>query len=225
MINFQKVTKEYGTGQKALDNIDIQISSGEFVFLIGDSGAGKTTLLRLIIRDLSPTTGKIFVDKLNIAELKSSKIARLRQFIGMIFQDFKILEDRTAFENVALPLQILGEKEDAVKNKVYKMLEMVELKGKENLFPIQLSAGEQQRVGLARAVINEPKIVLADEPTGNLDPKTSWEIIDLLRKINKKGHTVIIATHDQDIVNSLKGRVISLKQGKVASDKNKGKYL
>lgn len=224
MIKFRKVTKTFETGQTALKAVNLDIKPGEFSFVVGPSGAGKTTLLRLIIRDLIPSKGEVVVDNLKLSRLPAGKIPHLRRNVGMIFQDFKLLMDKTVYENVSLPLEILGEKQDKIKKKVLDVLEMVGLAEKAEHFPVQLSAGETQRVSLARAVVGEPKIVLADEPTGNLDPKTSWEIIDDLKKIHKQGRTVIVATHDQDIVNSLKERVISIDDGKVTKDESKGKY-
>jgi cell division transport system ATP-binding protein len=224
MITFQKVTKRFGTGKIGLSSINLSIEQGEFVFIVGPSGAGKTTLLRLVIRDLIPTEGEIVVNNWKLSQMRSSKVADLRRLIGMIFQDFKILSDRTAFENISLPLEILGGNRDKIEKQVLEALDTVGLVDKAQHFPVQFSAGELQRVALARAVVANPKIILADEPTGNLDPKTSWEIIDSLKKIHKKGHTVVVATHDQDIVNSLQERVISLEDGKVVKDLKKGKY-
>ena len=224
MIKFKKVSKKFGTGKKGLKLIDFEISPGEFAFLVGPSGAGKTTLLRLLIRDLTPSRGEIIVNNWKLSKLPNSKIASLRRYIGMIFQDFKILIDRTLFENVALPLEIAGENQNIIQKKVMAALDLVGLSDKASHFPVQCSAGELQRVALARAIVSEPKVVLADEPTGNLDPKTSWEIMDLLKKIHDAGHTVLIATHDQDIVNSLEERVISISEGKIVSDIKKGKY-
>jgi cell division transport system ATP-binding protein len=224
MIKFKKVSKKFGTGKVGLDLVSFEVKPGELAFLVGSSGAGKTTLLRLLIRDLVPSKGEVLVNNLKLSKLSSSKIADLRRYIGMIFQDFKILQDRTLFENVALPLEISGVSSGTIKKKVMASLELVGLSDKYDHFPIQCSAGELQRVALARAIVSEPKIVLADEPTGNLDPKTSWEIMDLLKKIHSQGHTVLIATHDQDIVNSLEERVITIEGGKIIKDLKKGKY-
>ena len=224
MIKFHKVTKKFGTGKTALSNIDFEVEPKEFVFIVGPSGAGKTTLLRLLTKETVPTSGEIYVDNVKLSELPYSKIHELRRSIGFIFQDFRLLLDRTAAENVGMPLEVVGVAVGEIKKKVEKALEMVGLTDKQHHFPIQFSAGELQRLSLARAVIGDPAIIIADEPTGNLDPKTSWEIIDLLQKINEKGHTVIVATHDQDVVNNLKRRVITIKDGEIVKDVREGKY-
>lgn len=223
LITFDSVTKEYG-GTKALDGANFVIDSGEFVFLVGASGAGKTTILRLLIRDLLPSSGAILFDKKEITKLSPAEIPKLRRAIGMIFQDFKILFDRTVGENVALTLEIVGTSDLDTKTKVGEVLELVGLSDKINYFPVQLSAGELQRTAIARAIIAHPKVLLADEPTGNLDPTTSWEILKILKEVNKRGTTIVMATHNVDIVNSLKKRVISLKKGKIVKDEKEGKY-
>jgi len=225
MIKFHKVTKKFGTGKTALSNVDFEIEPKEFVFIVGPSGAGKTTLLRLITKESLPTSGDIYVGKVKLNDLPYSRIHELRRDVGFIFQDFRLLVDRTAGENVGMPLEVVGEAKEKIADKVEKALKMVGLLDKQDHFPVQFSAGELQRLSLARAVIGDPSIIIADEPTGNLDPKTSWEIIDLLQKVNEKGHTVIVATHDQDVVNNLKKRVISIKKGKIVSDKREGKYI
>lgn len=224
MIKFHQVTKKFESGTVALENVDLEINPQEFVFVVGPSGAGKTTLMRLVIRDILPSEGEIFVHDWKLNNLPSSQVPQLRRLIGMIFQDFKILSDRTAYENVALPLEISGLKENKVEDSVLSALEQVGLIHRAHFFPVQLSSGELQRVSLARAIVGEPKIILADEPTGNLDPKTSWEIINLLKKAHQQGHTVVVATHDQDVVNSLEERVICLDNGRVVRDERKGKY-
>jgi len=206
-----------------LNNISFSIAKGEFVFLIGPSGVGKTTILRLLLREIFPSKGKIMVDGENIVKIKDKKIPFLRRKIGAAFQDFKLLLDRTVFENVALALEILGEKPLTIVGKVKKTLALVGLKGKENFFPIQLSGGEFQRVVIARAIVANPKILFADEPTGNLDQETSWQIVSLLKQINKKGTTVIMATHNVEIVKTAKERVISLKNGEIREVKKKNK--
>lgn len=222
-IVFDKVSKKYNNSY-ALDEINFSVESGEFIFLVGDSGAGKTTVLRLLIHDLVPSGGKIEVENINIFKNKKTDIAKLRRKIGMIFQDFKILADRTVFENVAIALEILGKNQTEIHKKVKEVMHLVGLSEKARYFPIQLSAGELQRTAIARAIVGGPKILLADEPTGNLDPTTSWEIIKILKEINKLGTTVIMATHNVDIVNSLEKRVITLKKGKIIKDEKKGKY-
>lgn len=224
MIKFENVTKKFGNGSVAIEDINLEIPDGDFVFICGPSGAGKTTLLRLLIRDFLPTTGSIFFNDWNIAKLSSGKVPQLRRRVKMVFQDFKLLEDRTVFENVALALEILGEKEKRIREKVNETIGMLGLTDQAGLFPIQLSGGETQRTVLARAMIASPEILLADEPTGNLDPATAWEIIKILQEINKTGTTVIMATHNVDIVDSLGKRVVKIENGKIKKDEQKGKY-
>lgn len=223
-ITFSRVSKMYGNKAFALDGVSFDIEKGEFVFLVGTSGAGKTTILRLLIRDLLPTQGEIIVDKFDLTHLPKNKIPELRRMIGMIFQDFKILYNRTVFENVAITLEILNKDSREIDKKVKEVLHLVGLSEKMNLFPIQLSAGELQRTAIARAIVGGPKILLADEPTGNLDPTTSWEILKILKEINKLGTTIIMATHNVDIVNSMRKRVIAMKAGKLVKDEKEGKY-
>lgn len=226
MIVLNNVIKQFGSGITALQNINLEIKPAEFVFLTGPSGAGKTTLLKLLIRDLLPTEGTVFVDNIDITKLPAKKIPQIRRQIGMVFQDFKLLYDRTVFENVALTLHILGEPANDIKEKVKTMLEIVGLEKQQELFPVQLAGGELQRAVIARAVVHQPKVVLADEPTGNLDPATSWKIINLFKEINEQFKTtVVMATHNADIVNSLSKRVVILDKGKIVSDKMKGSYL
>lgn len=223
MIAFKNVTKKFGS-KKVLFRVSFEIDPGEFVFLIGPSGAGKTTILRHIIRDFLPTKGKIFVDGQEVNKLPSSKIPFLRRKVGMIFQDFKILLEKTVLENVILVREILGDSTFKACQKAEETLEIVGLKGKKDFFPIQLSAGELQRVSVARAIVGEPKILLADEPTGNLDPTTGWELIKLLGDINKRGTTILMATHNVDIVDSFKKRVIAIENGKIVKDEKEGRY-
>jgi cell division transport system ATP-binding protein len=224
MIRFNHVEKKYPGHEIALSDITVSIPDGEFVFLIGPSGAGKTTFLRLLIRDLVPSAGTIHVDETDIGKLPGSQIHNLRRKIGTVFQDFKLLTDRTVYENVALGLEILGKNEKEIHTRVTDVLELVGLTGKKKSFPVQLSAGEMQRTGIARAIVGGPTILLADEPTGNLDPETSGEILDILNEINKIGTTVIMATHNATIVNELKKRTIALQEGKLVSDEAKGRY-
>ena len=223
-ISFDQVTKTYGDKTQALTDTSFKVESGEFVFLAGPSGAGKTTILRLLIHDLVPTNGTILLDKLNIATLLKAKIPELRRQVAMVFQDFKVLFDRTVGENVAIALEILGKPPNEITKKVKEVLQLVDLTDKINQFPVQLSAGELQRIAIARSIVGGPKVLLADEPTGNLDPTTSWEILKILREINKLGTTVIMATHNVDIVNSMRKRVISMKKGKIIKDEKSGKY-
>jgi cell division transport system ATP-binding protein len=224
MIRFDHVTKQYPGRVYALSDVTVEIPDGEFVFLIGPSGAGKTTMLRLLIRDLLPTAGNIHVDKWHVNKLRVPNIHLLRRKIGTVFQDFKLLTDRTVFENVALGLEILGKTDKEIATRVSDVLELVGLAAKKNFFPLQLSAGEMQRTGIARAIVGGPSILLADEPTGNLDPETSWEILDILSEINKIGTTVLMATHNANIVNDFKKRTIALNEGKLVSDEARGKY-
>ncbi len=223
MLLFDKVSKKFGS-YLALDKISFKIEKGEFVFLVGPSGAGKTTILRLIIKDMVPDAGLIKLEDMDIAKLKPAEIPQLRRRVGMVFQDFKMLNDRTIFENVAVALEILGKSPSFIEEKVKEVLDLVGLAGKKNYFPLQLSAGELQRTSIARAIIGKPEVLLADEPTGNLDPKTGWEIVKVLNQVNKLGTTVIMATHNLDIVNSLNKRVIKINKGKLVKDELKGRY-
>lgn len=223
MIQFTNVSKIYG-GTTALANISVTIPDGDFVFLIGPSGAGKTTILRLIIRDMVPSSGKIMVDTWDIPKLPRSKIHHLRRKVGMIFQDFKILTDRTVFENIALALEIVGKKPEQIKREVGDALSLVGLTEKGGKFPAQLSAGELQRASIARAMVMGPKIILADEPTGNLDPENAWNVMQLLQEINKLGTTIVMATHNVDLVNHFKKRTITVHAGKIVKDEKQGSY-
>lgn len=224
MITFQHVSKQYSRDTSALSDITVDIKDGEFVFLIGPSGAGKSTLLRLILRDVLPTEGTIAIDEWNVESLPQSQVHILRRQVGMVFQDFKLLTDRTIFENVALGLEVLGKHDEEIEKGVRDVLSLVGLSNKADQFPQQLSAGELQRASIARAIVAGPKILLADEPTGNLDPDTAWDIIEILQEINKLGTTVIIATHNAAFVNQIKKRTIALKEGKIISDEEKGRY-
>lgn len=224
MIRFDNVSKTFGTKVNALSQVTVEINDGEFVFLIGPSGAGKTTMLRLIIRDLLPNEGAVWVDEWNLSKLPKTKIHLLRRHVGMVFQDFKILTDRTLKENVSLGLEILEKNPEEIRKRVNDILDLVDLSDKQNLFPQQLSAGELQRASIARAIVGGPKILLADEPTGNLDPENSWGILEVLEEINKMGTTVIMSTHNSNIVNDMKKRTIVLEHGKLVSDELKGHY-
>lgn len=223
MILFENLSKKFGS-TTALDDISLEIKQGEFVFLVGPSGAGKTTLLRILTREVIPTNGTVVVNKMDLTKLKSKEIPNLRRKVGVVFQDFKLLDDRTVFEQVALALEVLGKSDSEIAKAVEHTLKLVEIWDKRNLFPRQLSGGEAQRTAIARAVVGKPDIVLADEPTGDLDPKTAWGVIQLLNEINSWGTTILMATHNQEIVNTLKRRVISLKAGKVVKDSKEGKY-
>ncbi len=225
MIKLEKVTKKYPSGEVALDDVDLEIEDGEFVFIVGPSGVGKTTFLKLFTREIFPSSGKIIIGEQNILSIPSKKIPYLRRQIGTVFQDFKLLLNRTIFENVAVPLEVIGRSESHIEKEVSEVLEKVGLLEKAAHFPVQLSGGEVQRTAIARAIVGKPKILLADEPTADLDPQTAITVIDILDKINKEDKTTIImATHNAQIVNKYKKRVISLKNGKVHSDEKEGKY-
>jgi cell division transport system ATP-binding protein len=223
MIQFTNVSKSY-PGHQALINISVTIPDGDFVFLIGPSGAGKTTILRLLIRDILPSAGKIQLDDLEVHKIPRSKIQHLRRKVGMIFQDFKILQDRTVYENVALALDILGRKQKEIKKEVTDALSLVGMVDKMNKFPSQLSAGELQRTSLARAIVMGPKVILADEPTGNLDPENARRVLAILQEVNKLGTTIIMATHNVDLVNEVKRRTITIREGRIVKDEKHGKY-
>lgn len=225
MIQFESVSKKYPNGQIALEDVNLKIKDGEFVFIVGSSGAGKSTLLKLLTRETRPSTGRILIDEEDILRIPENKIPLLRRKIGTIFQDFKLLLNRTVFENVAVPLEVLSQKESHIEKDVSSILEKVGLLEKANSFPVQLSGGEVQRTSIARAIVGKPEILLADEPTGDLDPKTAREVVELLEKINKEDKTTIImATHNAGIVNHFKKRVIVLKKGKIEKDEEEGKY-
>jgi len=223
MIKFENVTKKFGN-VVALDNVSFKVEPGEFVFLIGPSGAGKTTILKLILREFLPTEGMVEIAGMDLTRLPKAKIPHLRRMVGTVFQDLKLLPDRTVFENVALALKILGKKEEEISEEIKEILDLVGLSERADFFPAQLAGGELQRVCIARAVIGKPEIIIADEPTGNLDIGTAKQIVNLLKKINEMGKTVIMATHNFEIVNSFPQRVIELDKGKLISDKKKGKY-
>lgn len=224
MITFNDVSKYYPGKIPGLIDVTVEIPAGEFMFLIGPSGSGKTTFLRLLIRDLLPSKGVITVDNGDISKFTGANIHLLRRKVGIVFQDFKLLLDRTVFENIAMVLEILDKPSRDIESGVINVLELVGLGNKRNLFPLQLSAGEMQRTSIARAIVGGPKILLADEPTGNLDPETAWGIIEILKEVNELGTTVIIASHNADIVNKMRKRTLTLHQGKVVRDEAKGHY-
>ncbi len=221
MILFDRVNMGYKKKGVVLDRINLHIENKEFVVLVGQSGAGKSTLLKLLTREIKPTSGKIVVGGIDYETLKDRDIPYLRRKIGTVFQDFKLLPNRTAFENVAFALEIIGMGDKEIKHTVPKVFQLVGMKGKENSYPHQLSGGERQRVAIARAVVRQPKILIADEPTGNLDLKHAWDVIKVLEKINAHGTTVLLTTHNMDIVNKLKRRVVTLSDGKIISDRAK----
>jgi cell division transport system ATP-binding protein len=223
MIKFDSVTKKFPLGNLALDNVSLEIDDNEFLFLVGPSGAGKTTVIKLILREILPSSGSIFINEIDISDKNFRKIEWLRRSIGVVFQDFKILLEKNVFENVALALLVAKMNKNQIKQEVNKVLSLVGLADKKFFFPVQLSAGELQRVVIARAIIGERNIILADEPTGNLDPKTAWEVMKIFKKLEGK-KTILIATHNVDIVNSFKKRVITLRNGRIIRDQRKGVY-
>lgn len=223
MIVFENVSKHFPLGNFALNKVSFEIEDNEFIFLVGPSGAGKTTIIKLLLRELTPSEGTIVVDDLEISQNSFRDIEVLRRKLGVVFQDFKILMDKNVFENVVLSLKVVGYSDREMKTEVQKVLRLVGLEDKELVFPAQLSAGELQRVAIARAIIGERDILLADEPTGNLDPKTAWEIMRIFKKLEGK-KTILIATHNTDIVNSLQKRVLVLDKGRIVKDVRKGGY-
>lgn len=225
MITLDHVSKSYSTGAPALNDVSVQIDTGEFVFIVGDSGSGKSTLIKLLLRELLPTSGTIEVNGVNVGKLKHRKIPKFRRNIGVVFQDFRLLKDRNVYENVAFAQRIVQVPGKQIKKNVPSILSIVGLAGKYKARPKQLSGGEQQRVALARALVNNPPILLADEPTGNLDPKNSWEIMKLLEEINEKGTTVLVVTHNREIVNAMKKRVVTMNKGVIVSDQKEGSYI
>lgn len=224
LIQFQDVSKIYSNGAVALRNITITIAKGEFAFLVGPSGAGKTTFMKLIIRRELPTSGQIVVGRKNIAKMKPGEVPYFRRNIGFIFQNFELLPNKTVFENVSFALEVIEASQREIQRQVPAVLELVGLREKGAIFPSELSGGEQQRVSLARAIVNRPHLLLADEPTGNLDPETSWGLMDLLLEINKRGTTVIMSTHNKSIVDRMRRRVIALENGRLIRDAQKGVY-
>ena len=225
MITLDHVSKSYSTGAPALNDVSIHIEPGEFVFVVGDSGSGKSTLIKLLLRELLPTSGTITVNGTDVGKLKHRQIPKFRRNIGVVFQDFRLLMDRNVYENVAFAQRVVQVPSKQIRKNVPSILSVVGLAGKYKARPRQLSGGEQQRVAVARALVNEPPILLADEPTGNLDPKNSQEIMKLLEEINEKGTTVVVVTHNREIVNSMKKRVITMNKGVIVSDQKEGSYI
>ncbi len=224
MILLDRVSKVYNRKSTALERISLHVEAKEFVIIVGSSGAGKSTLLKLLTREERQSTGKIVVGGIDYDKLKDKDIPLLRRKIGVVFQDFKLLPNKNVFENVAFALEIVGYGNREIKHTVPRVLDIVGLKGKEKRMPRELSGGERQRVAIARAIVRQPKILIADEPTGNLDPKHAWDVIRVLEKINRYGTTVLLTTHNQEIVNKLKRRVITIKDGKIVSDRANGEY-
>lgn len=225
LIELKNVYKRYGNGVAALCDVNLSIGKGEFVFIIGESGSGKSTLIKLLYRQEKPTSGEVYVGGVNVARLRNGMIYKLRRKLGIVFQDYKLLPRLTVYENVAFALEMYGLKNSEIREKTLKAIELVGLKDKLRSYPDELAGGQQQRVSIARAIVNEPKVLICDEPTGNLDPKISMEIMDVIDKINKElGTTIIMATHDERIVNKMKKRVITIKNGTIEKDELKGKY-
>ncbi|MBQ3142210.1 MAG: cell division ATP-binding protein FtsE [Bacilli bacterium] len=225
LIYFKNVYKQYKNGVNALVDVNLAIEKGDFVFVIGASGSGKSTLIKLLYREEKPTRGDVYIGGIKVSKLRNRKVYKLRRKLGIVFQDYKLLPKKTVYENVAFALLVYGLKETEIRKRVLKALDQVGLKGKYRSYPDQLSGGEQQRVSIARAIVNNPKVLICDEPTGNLDPETSKEIMDVIESINKEwGTTIIMATHDKDIVNRMKKRVLLLDKGMLVSNKEKGGY-
>lgn len=224
MIEMQDVWKTYPNGVMALNGIDVAIDKGEFVYVVGPSGAGKSTFIKLMYREEKPSKGMIVIDQMNLSKLKRKQIPQLRRRVGVVFQDFKLLPKLTVYENVAFALEAIEEHPRVIRRRVMETLDLVKLKHKARFLPSELSGGEQQRIALARSIVNNPSVVIADEPTGNLDPETSWEIMDIFEEINTGGTTVLMATHNRDIVNTMKKRVIVIDGGMVVRDEQAGRY-
>ncbi|MCI8936808.1 MAG: cell division ATP-binding protein FtsE [Lachnospiraceae bacterium] len=225
MITLTNVSKAYATGAPALNGVSLHINKGEFVFIVGDSGSGKSTMIKLLLRELVPTSGEINVMGYDLVRIRHRKIPKFRRNLGIVFQDFRLLKDRNVYENVAFAQRIIQVSSKDIKRNVPSILATVGLAGKYKAKPRQLSGGEQQRVAIARALVNRPTILLADEPTGNLDPKNSWEIMKLLEQINENGTTVLVVTHNREIVNAMQKRVVTMKKGVIVSDEEKGGYI
>ncbi|WP_423215834.1 cell division ATP-binding protein FtsE [Streptococcus equinus] len=224
LIEMKGVTKKYRRSTTALRDINVSVNPGEFVYIVGPSGAGKSSFIKLLYREEKVTSGTLKVGEFDLTKLKKRQIPILRRSIGVVFQDYKLLPKKTVFENVAYAMQVIGEKPREIKKRVPEVLELVGLKHKMRSFPGQLSGGEQQRVAIARAIVNNPKVLIADEPTGNLDPEISWEIMQLLERINLQGTTVLMATHNKQIVDNLRHRVIAIEEGKIVRDEEEGEY-
>ena len=224
MLAMDHIYMQYSTGVEALQDVSIKIEKGEFVFVVGKSGSGKSTFIKLLLKELNPTSGRIYVAGRQVTNLSRKQVSLYRRLIGVVFQDFRLLKNKTVYENIEIAQQIIGMNKREIARNVSIMLEMVGLKGKENVYPGELSGGEQQRVAIARALINNPAILLADEPTGNLDPQMAWEIMMLLQEINKLGTTVVVVTHNNDIVDVMQKRVVTIEDGTIISDQQEGGY-
>lgn len=225
-IELRNVSKQYKNGVTALYDLNIKIEKGDFVFIIGGSGSGKSTFIKLLYREEKPTSGTIMLGGINVSKLRNGSVYKLRRKLGIVFQDYRLLPKLTVYENVAFALEVIGEKKEDIRPKVLKAIELVGLKSKLRDYPDNLSGGEQQRVAIARAIVNEPKVLICDEPTGNLDPQMSMEIVNIIDSINKKeGTTVLMVTHDKNIVNEMKKHVIALKEGHLFKDYKEGEYI
>lgn len=218
------VVKKYPNGVVAVNGITIDIKKGEFVYVVGPSGAGKSTFIKLMYREEKPTSGDVLINNINLRTLKNSKVPFLRRQLGVVFQDFKLLPRLTVYENVAFAMEVIEEQPKVIRKRVMEVLELVGLKHKVRMFPSELSGGEQQRVAIARSIVNRPKVMIADEPTGNLDPETSWEIMNIFEEINRQGTTIVMATHNREIVNTIRKRVIAIEGGMIARDEYGGDY-
>lgn len=224
MIEMQDVTKKYPNGVTALSNVDVTIRQGEFVYIVGPSGAGKSTFIKLMYREEKPSKGTVIVGGINTAALRQRSIPMLRRQVGVVFQDFKLLPLLNVYENVAFALEVIEEEPSVIYKRVMEVLDLVGLKHKARMLPTELSGGEQQRIAIARSIVNNPKVVIADEPTGNLDPDTSWDIMSLFEMINERGTTIVMATHNKEIVNTIRRRVIAIENGRIARDEQRGDY-
>lgn len=224
MLLMSDVSKVYPSGSTALQDVNIHIDPGEFVFLVGPSGAGKSTFIKMLFREVLPTSGSIYVNGTDILGLTDKEVPFLRRQLGIIFQDYRLLPDRTVYENVAFAMQVIEAPRRKIKRTVMNVLELVGLKDRANAYPNELSGGEQQRIAIARAIVNEPVLIIADEPTGNLDPETSWEIMEIFKEINEAGATIIMATHDKEIVDAMAKRVIAIEKGQIVRDEKNGVY-
>lgn len=224
MIEMMNVTKKYSKGITAINNLSIQIKDGDFVYVVGPSGAGKSTFIKMMYREEKATKGRIRVGKYDLMKIKDRQIPFLRRYVGVVFQDFKLLQNKTVYENVAYAMEVIEKSPREIKRRVDEVLELVNLKHRMNNFPNELSGGEQQRVAIARAIVNTPGILIADEPTGNLDPDTSMEIMDILERINQQGTTIVMATHNSQIVNEKKHRVLAIEMGRIVRDQEEGEY-
>lgn len=225
MITLENVSKSYSKGQPAVNNVSLHVEKGEFVFIVGDSGSGKSTMIKMLLKELEPSSGNIIVNGQDLNNMKHRQVAKFRRGVGVVFQDFRLLKDRNVYENVAFAQRVIERPNRVIKKRVPEVLTLVGLAEKYKSRPSQLSGGEQQRVALARALVNRPNILLADEPTGNLDPNNSFEIMKLLEEINARGTTVLVVTHNREIVNSMKKRVITMRKGVILSDEQEGGYI